>query len=138
MLKFGDRLRIFSLATILAVWLFVIDGLNFCIHFSQSSADSWAIVLVIISGFIFAILAFIGACLTLCFKKSKAGAVWIIVACLFAGALRFIATIIGFGDFFEGSDLDSTTNGTTDIAILLLQVLFHSKHAFYYNCVSVQ
>ena len=123
MTKLGERWRVFWIAIILSVWLVIIDGLNFVFNWEESTeADDWAKVLIIISGFMFCIPTVIGAFMLLIWVKPRVGALLVMIAAFVAGTLRLVATIIGFRDFWQEKYLDSTTAGTTDIAIAALQV----------------
>eukprot|EP00486_Rosalina_sp_Unknown_P005592 CAMPEP_0201572084 /NCGR_PEP_ID=MMETSP0190_2-20130828/15145_1 /ASSEMBLY_ACC=CAM_ASM_000263 /TAXON_ID=37353 /ORGANISM="Rosalina sp." /LENGTH=157 /DNA_ID=CAMNT_0047997399 /DNA_START=26 /DNA_END=499 /DNA_ORIENTATION=+ len=123
MADFGDRWRVFFIAVILSVWLVIIDGLNFCFNFDEDQdSEDWAKILVLISGFIFAVPVLIGAFLLLIWVKPKVGALMVIISCIIAGGMRLLATLIGFKDFWQETYLDSTTSGTTDVAIAALQV----------------
>mmetsp|Transcript_73767 Transcript_73767/g.66405 ORF Transcript_73767/g.66405 Transcript_73767/m.66405 type:complete len:158 (+) Transcript_73767:17-490(+) len=123
MADFGDRWRVFFIAVILSIWLVIIDGLNFCFNFDEDvdSAD-WAKILVLISGFVFSVPVLIGAFLLLIWVKPKVGALMVIIPAFIAGTMRLLATLIGFQDFWQETYLDSTTSGTTDVAIAALQV----------------
>ena len=123
MADFGDRWRVFFIAVILSIWLVIIDGLNFCFNFDEDQdSASWAKILVLISGFIFAPPVLIGAFLLLIWVQPKVGALMVIIPCFIAGTMRLLATLIGFQDFWQETYLDSTTAGTTDVAIACFQV----------------
>eukprot|EP01083_Nonionella_stella_P041353 112112_1 len=123
MVRFGERWRVFFVATILSVWLLIIDGLNFSLNFYEDEDSAvWAKRMVLVSGFMFCIPVFIGSFLLLIWIKPKTGAMMIIIPTLIAGVMRIVATIIGFQDFWQEKYLDSTTAGTTDVAIAALQV----------------
>lgn len=123
MIKFGDKLRVFVLSFVLSGWLFVIDGVNYSLNYAEDhSTDTWAKVLLLTTGYIFGIITLTGVIIVLFCRNARIGVLLIIFVCIFAGSARFIAVSIGFRDFWQSSSLDSTTNGTTDIAILCLQV----------------
>ena len=123
MADFGDRWRVFFIGVILSVWLVIIDGLNFCFNFDEDSeSQDWAKILVLLSGFIFCFPVLIGSFMLLVWVKPKVGALLVIIPTFIAGAMRLIATLIGFQDFWQETYLDSTTSGTTDVAIASLQV----------------
>eukprot|EP01084_Bolivina_argentea_P275740 470321_1 len=123
MARFGQRWRVFFIAVILSVWLVIIDGFNFSFNFYEDTeSEDWAKIMVLISGYIFCFPVLIGAFLLLIWIKPKTGAFLVIFAAFFAGLLRIIATLIGFQDFWQEKYLDSTTSGTTDVAIAALQV----------------
>ena len=123
MADFGDRWRVFFIAVILSVWLVIIDGLNFCFNFNEDQdSENWAKILVLISGFVFAVPVLIGSFLLLIWVTPRIGALMVIIPTFIAGVMRLLATLIGFRDFWQERYLDSTTAGTTDVAIACLQV----------------
>lgn len=132
----GDRWRVFFIGVIIAVWLVIIDGLNYSFNWDEDNdSQQWAKTLVLISGYAFAFPTIMGCFMLLTWCSPKTGAVMVIFACLVAGSMRLAATLIGFQDFWQTSTLDSTTSGTTDVAIAALQVYLMFDAHFLYRCV---
>merc|ERR1719150_2028708 len=53
--------------------------------------------------------------------KPKIGALMVILICISAGILRFVAVFLGLEDFWSKSVMDSVVNGCTDVVIVMLQ-----------------
>lgn len=120
---FSDRWRIFFIGTILSIWIFIIDGLNYALNWSEDVDNKeWAKVIVLITGFSFCLPTLIGCFMLLVWAEPKTGALIVVFTCFICGTLRLIATILGFQDFWQETYLDSTTAGTTDVAIAGLQL----------------
>eukprot|EP00485_Elphidium_margaritaceum_P024729 CAMPEP_0202713034 /NCGR_PEP_ID=MMETSP1385-20130828/48723_1 /ASSEMBLY_ACC=CAM_ASM_000861 /TAXON_ID=933848 /ORGANISM="Elphidium margaritaceum" /LENGTH=201 /DNA_ID=CAMNT_0049373259 /DNA_START=48 /DNA_END=653 /DNA_ORIENTATION=+ len=131
--KFGERWRIFFLGTILSIWIFIIDGMNYALNWEEDTlSEPWAKAVVLISGFIFCVPTLVASFMMLVWVKPKTAAVIIMLSCLICGASRLVATLLGFRDFWQESQLDSTTSGTTDVAIAGLQLflLFDALHLY--------
>ena len=132
----GDRWRVFFIGVILSVWLVIIDGLNYSFNWDEDpESESWAKLLLLISGYLFAFPTIMGCFMLFTWCSPKTGAVIVIFPCLVAGAMRLAATLIGFQDFWQTSTLDSTTSGTTDVAIAALQVYLMFDAHYLYRCV---
>ena len=69
--QWGDRLRISLILFILALWLFIIDGLNYIINFDEGSDNSeWAVYLMIIIGLAYGIIGMaVAVCLFVCMNQ---------------------------------------------------------------------
>ena len=127
---FGDRWRIFFIGTILSIWIFIIDGLNYSLNWSEDTeSETWAKIIVLITGYLFCVPTIIGCFMILVWAKPKTGALIVVVNSFLCGTLRLIATLLGFRDFWQETYLDSTTAGTTDVAIAAMQLylLFDAK-----------
>mmetsp|Transcript_73885 Transcript_73885/g.117770 ORF Transcript_73885/g.117770 Transcript_73885/m.117770 type:complete len:190 (+) Transcript_73885:27-596(+) len=120
---FADRWRIFFVGSILSIWIFVIDGLNYSMNWSDDQENEvWAKVVVLITGYLFCVPTFIGCFMVLVWANPKTGAMLVVVSSFVCGTARLIATILGFKDFWQEDELDSTTSGTTDVAIAAFQL----------------
>ena len=130
---FGERWRVFWVALTLAIWLFIIDGLNFSYNYDTYDNDiyeDWAKVLVMISGYAFFATVTPGAFMLLGWVMPSVATILLMFGAGVCGVARLIATLAGFNDFWEESYLDSTTSGTTDVAIFALQI-YLLMDAFY-------
>ena len=116
----------------MSIWIFIIDGLYFSLNFDLVDTATWAKVLVLFSGYAFCLPVTIGCFMLLIWIKPKDGAVMIMSTVVITATLRLIATVIGFEPFWQESRLSSTTEGTTDIAIALLQtyLIFDALHLY--------
>lgn len=132
----GDRWRVFFIGVILSVWLLIIDGLNYSFNWDEDpESETWAKLVLLISGYLFAFPVIMGCFMMFTWCSPKTGAVMVIFSCLVAGGMRLAATLIGFQDFWQTSTLDSTTSGTTDVAIAALQVYLLFDAHYLYRCV---
>ena len=118
---FTDRLRIFFIGTILSAWLFVSDGLNFSLNWSDNSTEAWAKFLCLFTGYFFAIFTVIGCLFMLIWYRAKLGSILVMFSSLIFGSLRLVAVLLGFQDFLKDTVLDSTTSSASDIAIAAFQ-----------------
>eukprot|EP01084_Bolivina_argentea_P267977 455049_1 len=120
---FGDRWRVFFISTILSVWIFIIDGLNWSLNwYEDTESKIWAKFVVLVSGYLFCFPTLIGSFMLFVWVSPQNGALLIVFACFIAGTARLVATLLGFQDFWQESNLDSTTSGTTDVAIAGFQL----------------
>ena len=107
----------------MSIWLLIVDGVNYSINFDEApDIEMWSKLVVLISGYCFAILNFVGCFMILVWAKPQEGALIVICTSFLAGTARFIATILGFEDFWLETYLDSTSAGTTDVAIFAFQI----------------
>merc|ERR1712129_570773 len=98
-------------------------GINYTLNWDEDpDIEIWAKLVVLISGYFFSILTLIGSFMLLVWAKPKTGALIVSITAFIAGTARFIATILGFQDYWLETYLDSTSAGTTDVAIFAFQI----------------
>jgi len=135
--QFGPRWRIFWISMTLAIWLFIVDGLNFTYNWDNhhDAIEDWAKVVVIVSAYTFFATVVIGSFMLLGWMMPSVSSAMIMFGAGVCGVARLIATLAGFRDFWQKSYLDSVNSGTTDVAIFALQI-YLLMDAFYMYRVS--
>ena len=121
--EWSDRLRISMILFIIALWLFIIDGLNYIINFDEGlDASKWAVYFMIVLGLTYGIVGMaVAICLFVWYEPKNCGIILSVLSVV-CGALRLVCVIFGFKDFAEEQYLNSTTNATTDVAIACFQL----------------
>jgi len=134
---FGERWRVFWVGMTLAIWLFIVDGLNFTYNWDNhhDEIETWAKTVVIIAAYTFFACVTLGSFMLLGWMVPNISTVMIMFGAGVCGVLRLIATLAGFRDFWQKSYLDSVNSGTTDVAIFALQI-YLLMDAFYLYRVS--
>ena len=120
---FGERVRIFFIGTLTAIWLCIIDGVNYSLRWDEHiELKMWPKLCLTVSGYAFCFLTFSGSFLILIWQKPKFASVMIIFSCLSAGIVRFVTVWVGTTIFWQETYLESIISGCTDCVIIIVQI----------------
>merc|ERR1719361_2230266 len=88
----SDRCRIMYVGTVLSMWLFTIDGVNYSVHWEDDTKDEgWAKFLLLLSGYCFCFGTLTGCILLLVWAKPKMACLLVVLSSACMGALRLVA-----------------------------------------------
>jgi len=122
---FGQRFRAFYLSFVLGLWLFMIDGIYYAADIQGSyKSHQWSIILLIILGFIFGIVAMVASIFILIWARPELASMVLMIVTIVCCILRLICTVFGFDGL---TTAPSFSSNVTDLAIALLQILLISE-----------
>lgn len=121
-IDFGQRIRIFFIGTLVAIWLCIVDGVKMTVEWNSSEMELWAKASMAVTGYLFCVLTLCGSVMILLWKRPKIASFFIVFSCLVTGIVRFVTVWVGSSDFWQETYLDSITSGVTHFVIIIFQI----------------
>ena len=116
----GRRFRIFFIAIVVSLWLFITDAINPLANLDFDTLDEqqWTYYLLIVSGLFMGIFGGISAIMVLFWVNARIGGLMMSAGVLLASLLRIIAVTVGFQNFSGGVKQSHTYTYTFEFAVI--------------------